>query len=292
MARDETAHDVALRGGTPQRSLRMLVLSDLHVEVAKFQPPTDGFDVVILAGDIHNGVEAPRWAREAFPHHPIVQIAGNHEFWFARYGPCLDAIRAVAREVDVHFLENDAISLHGVDFLGCTLWTDFAIYERPGRPLAMSAVTAMQVNGAIIRDYRAITIDDAGGARPFAPADALRLHRQSRAWLQQQLEQPQLRPRVVVSHYLPSWRSVSQAFGSAVTNAVFVSDLDALVERADVWIHGHTHSSHVYEVGHCRVVCNPRGYPGRGRAPGEFENPAFDTLRIVEVALPGSAAHP
>ncbi len=39
------------------------------------------FDRVVLAGDIHNGPAALHWARSAFPDKPIVQIAGNHEYY-------------------------------------------------------------------------------------------------------------------------------------------------------------------------------------------------------------------
>ncbi|MCZ8101045.1 MAG: metallophosphoesterase, partial [Burkholderiales bacterium] len=86
--------------------------------------------------------------------------------------------------------------------------------------------------------------------------------------------------RVVVTHHLPSWHSVSPAYVAAPSNPAFASDLDALVPRADLWIHGHTHSSHDYLLGGCRVVCNPRGYPMRA---GGFENPRFDPVRIVTV---------
>ena len=27
-----------------------------------------------------------------------------------------------------------------------------------------------------------------------------------------------------------------------------------------LWIHGHIHESFDYDVGNCRVLCNPRGY--------------------------------
>jgi len=48
-----------------------------------------------------------------------------------------------------------------------------------------------------------------------------------------------------------------------------------------LWVHGHTHSSHDYRVGGCRVVCNPRGYqPAPQALP---ENHFFDAQRVVEI---------
>ena len=109
-------------------------------------------------------------------------------------------------------------------------------------------------------------------------------------------------PTVVVSHHLPSWRSVAPAFARSVSNAAFVSDLDDLVGRSTVWIHGHTHSSHRYAVGGATLVCNPRGYPRHlkpGTAPSaagpatdvtEFENPTFDAGLIVDVPMQACTA--
>ena len=262
--------------------MRVLILSDLHVELASFSAPQRGFDLVILAGDIHNGVPALQWGRQTFPDHPIVQIAGNHEFYDHDYQPCLDAMRAAAQRLDIRFLENDRVVIDGVEFLGCTLWTDFRIFEAPGRPLLLDAAGAMQANLRLIADYHAIEIGSGAGARRFMPADSAVLFEQSQRWLAQALSQPRPMPRVVVTHHLPSWRSVAPGFERAVTNAAFVSDLEFMLGQSDVWIHGHTHTSHRYEIAGTRVICNPRGYPNR-RIPGEFENPGFMPDLVVEV---------
>jgi hypothetical protein len=85
---------------------------------------------------------------------------------------------------------------------------------------------------------------------------------------------------VVITHHLPSWRSVAPSFMRALSNPAFASDLDHLFEGVDLWIHGHAHTSHDYLAAGCRVVCNPRGYPMRA---GGFENPRFNPLRILSV---------
>jgi predicted phosphodiesterase len=297
----------------------MLVLSDLHVEHATFDPAGFDADVVVLAGDIHAGGEAVRWARRTFPKHPVVQIAGNHEFYDGEYADVLARMRAQAREEGVHFLENDAVTIAGVRFLGCTLWTDFRIYEAPGRTLQIDRDQAMIKNLRLMADYHAIDVIDprgANGRRRFSPLDAAHLHDASRAWLDRMLgthdavtaavattatAAPAM-PTVVVSHHLPSWRSVAPAFARSVSNAAFVSDLDDLVGRSTVWIHGHTHSSHRYAVGGATLVCNPRGYPRHlkpGTAPSaagpatdvtEFENPTFDAGLIVDVPMQACTA--
>lgn len=266
--------------------MRLLVLSDLHVEYADFQAPGDGsaFDVVVLAGDIGQASLALRWARSAFPDHPIVQIAGNHEYFNTLRESALQAMRSAAQALGVHFLEQDSVVLGDVEFLGCTLWTDYRLYERVGRPRAMSAQDAMASAHRTMLDYRRIECespDVEAGRRWFTPQDSVGLHAQARLWLGKTLARPRrARARVVVTHHLPGWHSVSPAFAAAASNPAFASDLDGLHELTDLWIHGHTHSSHDYLQAGCRVLCNPRGYPMRA---GGFENPRFSPVRTVEV---------
>ena len=67
--------------------MRLLVLSDLHVEFAPFdaglgaQRIDQGVDVVVLAGDIHVSSQGLVWARQTFPNKPIVYVPGNHELY-------------------------------------------------------------------------------------------------------------------------------------------------------------------------------------------------------------------
>jgi predicted phosphodiesterase len=281
--------------------VRLLVLSDLHVEVAAFDPAAFDADLVVLAGDIHNGAEGPHWARRAFPAHPILMVPGNHEFYDGELGRVLDDLREAARVAQVRLLENDEAVIDGVRFLGCTLWTDFRAFEPPGCDPRLSAEQAMRSCGGLIADYFAIRVADGPALRTFTPQDAANLHARSRSWLEDALARPHDGPTAVVTHHLPSWRSVHPAFAKWVSSAGFVSRLDSLVERADLWIHGHTHTSHRYRIGRASVVCNPRGYP-RYASPAErtpaggvrlararpvgFENPDFDPALVVDLHRP------
>jgi len=282
------ARRVTYNRAMSNRGLRLLVLSDLHLEFAPLAMPgvaAGRFDVVVLAGDIHQSLEALRWARRTFPSQPIVQVAGNHEHFGAAYQPTMAAMQACARDLGIHLLEHAAVTIGAVRFLGCTLWTDYRLYERPGRPVSLPASAAMAIASGRMIDYGLIDWDDAAvapGRRKFRPEDSVALHNRSRAWLATELSRPCAGARscVVVTHHLPSWHSVSPEYSRADTNPAFASDLDDLLPAADLWIHGHTHSSHDYFVAGTRVVANPRGYPMRS---GGFENPRFDPVRIVTV---------
>ncbi len=266
--------------------MRLLVLSDLHIEYAPFAAPLDrdAFDAVVLAGDIGQASLAVRWAREVFPDHRIVQIAGNHEFFNTVREPALQAMRETARQLEVDLIESDSVVIGELEFIGCTAWTDYRLYEPAGRPRHMRAQDVMAATEPVMLDYRRIWVEEATAAqrmRPFRPSDSVALHEQAREWLARTLARPcSVARRVVVTHHLPSWHSVSPAYADSFTNPAFASDLDALFSGVDLWIHGHTHSSHDYYCSGCRVVCNPRGYPMRA---GGFENPRFDPARVIDV---------
>jgi hypothetical protein len=139
-----------------------------------------------------------------------------------------------------------------VRFLGCTLWSDFALYGPAGREVAIEALRR------VAPDFRVI----AYGERRFTTDDWLELHRAHRAWLEARLAVPFAGPTVVVTHFLPHPGSIAPRFATHPLNPAFASDLQPLLARATLWIHGHTHAASDYRVGGARIVCNPRGYPG------------------------------
>jgi 3',5'-cyclic AMP phosphodiesterase CpdA len=264
--------------------MRIAILSDLHLEFEPFtvHAASRDADVVVLAGDIHNGVEALHWARRSFPDQAIVQIAGNHEFFGACLQRLLVDMREAAGELGIHFLENACVVIDGVKFMGATLWTDFELFTVPGRPHRMPAEAAKLLMQRRLIDYSLIRWQDERDAleRILTPDDSAALHRGSRDWLADQLAAPFDGPRVVVTHHLPSWRSVAPAFIGAVSNAGFASDVDSLFGPAALWVHGHTHHSFDYRAGQTRVVANPRGYPMK---EGGYENPLFEPALLIDV---------
>ena len=270
--------------------MRIAVLSDLHLEFVDFDPPAElhEADVVVLAGDIHNGVAALHWARERFPDQTIVQVAGNHEFFGASWPTLVEELRREARRLGIRLLENETAVCDGVQFLGATLWTDYALFTVPSRPLRMHPDAAMAMMQRRLLDYARIRwpagadeVEGEGvGERLLVPSDTVAIHQASRAWLAGELARPFPGPRVVVTHHLPSWRSVAPRFLRAPSNAAFASDLDALFDPVTLWIHGHTHHSFDYRAGRTRIVANPRGYP---MEDGGFENPGFRPGLIVDL---------
>lgn len=65
-------------------------------------------------------------------------------------------------------------------------------------------------------------------------------------------------------------------------SAAFASDLDAMVSKADLWVHGHIHDSMDYRLGKARVVCNWRGSPITIYAMTETRLLPAKTQRFIE----------
>lgn len=250
--------------------MRIHVLSDLHIEIAAYQPQPVECDVVVLAGDIGNHAQGIEWGRHIWPNKEILYVPGNHEFYRLGRIETLKQMRVRARELGVHLLDNDEVVIAGVRFLGNTLWTDFNLF---GEELKKSA---MAEGKKYLNDFRLIR----ERFRVFSPARSAQLHKISRAWLTAKLQEPFPGKTVVVTHHLPSARSVAERYRASLTSACFASNLDELMGASALWIHGHTHDSFDYVLHGTRVVCNPRGYC---RNPEKPENLEFDPGLVVEV---------
>ena len=256
--------------------MRLHILNDLHLEFARWPREIDlnaiDADITVLAGDIGVGLEGIVWALAAFQR-PVIYVLGNHEYYGQRLMPeLLATARAKCRGTHVHLLENDAVAIDGVRFLGCTLWTDFALFDEEERN-----VRAMEEAGMKMGDFRQIMAGrrDGGYGKnkliPFTPAMARERHLASRGWLEGELAKPHDGPTVVVTHHAPSARSLTYQEPTWLLDAAYASNLERLMGESQVrlWVHGHTHLATDYEIEGTRVVNNPRGYVP-GEMVGEF----------------------
>lgn len=277
--------------------MKILILSDLHLEFgATLNLAADlDYDVVVLAGDIQNpGTKAVHWARRdsTFGGKPVLFVPGNHEY----YGRVIDAelqqMREAAANSNVHVLSRDVVTIAGVRFVGCTLWTDFqlAVREDHGAQV-VNVEQALNTANQGLNDFRCIELQTTVQSqyrqrqlrRLLRAEDTLAMHWIERDWLRRNLEDRFDGPTVVVTHHAPSVGSIAARYERDWLTPAFVSDLpDSFFEVQGLWIHGHTHTQFDYTRGRCRVVSNPRGYP---LGNGTFENPAFNPHLLIDVPL-------
>ena len=249
--------------------MKIQVMSDLHLEFGAFDiPPTDT-DVIVLAGDIHVGVKAIEWIKKNTVK-PVIYIFGNHEYYSKRFPDLQEKIREECEGTNIHFLEKESVNIDGVRFLGCTLWTDFKLFD--------SQQSSMYEAELCMNDFRKIKAHIGGQWRKLKPFDCLKDHQESKGWLAHELQDTSL-PSVVVTHHAPSNQSNAAIFKSSSLAPAFASKLETFIKKhqPELWIHGHMHNNSDYMLGKTRVLCNPRGYFGIEK------NRSFDPEFTVEI---------
>jgi hypothetical protein len=250
--------------------MRLQVLSDLHLETEAYEPvPAPQAELLVLAGDIDStwrGLE--RFAGWPVP---VLFVAGNHEFDAREWRESGPALRRRCDALGLQLLERESCIRTGADgrrirFVATTRWCDFDAFGPAQRARSLRA------GGYFVRVMRA-TVDGA----PFDAAAVREEALRCRAWLAQELARrpDPARPHegwdatVAVTHFAPSLASADPRYGRIPATASFCNADDDLLPHADLWIHGHLHCCHDYEVAHpqgsrTRVLSNARGHATKG----------------------------
>lgn len=241
--------------------MKLKLVSDVHFEfhadggksfVESLDP--SGCDALVVAGDLctvsrglMNGLSM---LCRRFPE--VVFVEGNHEHYGSERGRVRATLRLSAeRHPNLRVLDCGVIELAGGRILGAPLWFPDTPLARQLAPDWSDFQCAKKLSSWVYRENaRAVEFL----RRELREGDA------------------------VVTHHLPSWRSVHPRYAREPSNCFFVCDLEPLIaeRRPAVWMHGHTHESMDYRIGPTRVVCNPFGYAGRDL------NPRFRDDLVVE----------
>ncbi len=265
--------------------MKLRIASDIHTEFfnedeisdvasAVLPPlPDDSDTVLILAGDIGamskpaclvNFMDcvAPRFLQ-------VLYIPGNHEYYHGNLRSTPDHIcELTAGHDNLYFTEYGGVNISAGDdpkahyFHMHTLWTDFDDAD----PRTMLEAQ-MRMN-----DYRFIHAD----GFVARPQDTLALHRISVA----RLEHVLLPSEVVITHHMPSHRSVPAAYkDQGRINGAYASNLEPFIleKKPKLWIHGHTHDACDYMIGDTRILCNPRGYGN------QYKKNGYNPTLVVEI---------
>ena len=269
--------------------LRLWVVSDLRVDLDPafaLPDPLPDFDALVVAGGIAPGLDrAIRWLSTALDgrqgDRPVILVPGNVEYWSDI--PLVEALargRAVARDVGVTLLSDDAVRLRSPDgsglfVVGATLWTDWALDGGVAGRAARVAAKHSWIDGDRILLRR---------DRPLSPLDALGAHARSRAYVEDALTAivyqslgfacpPKalvegVRPgdrAMVVTFHAPSRRSLhgdwAGWYGDAWVAASRASDLEGVMRSwgaPALWVHGNAPTAVDYAIARTRIVANPR----------------------------------
>ncbi|WP_408598542.1 metallophosphoesterase family protein [Pseudomonas sp. PLMAX] len=242
--------------------MKLGIYSDLHNEFSRFDPAPSDADVVILAGDINLKSRGVKWANEVFKC-PVIYVCGNHEYYGGHIDHTLRKMKDGAAP-HVHVLENEALILNQTRFLVTTAWTDFSSTG--------DVIAAKRIAWEWMNDYTVIRTDES--YRRLRPDDLIAKSKAAYAWLTQELNKPFDGKTVVVTHHAPALDYVGDDHPGHLI-AAYANNWSELLAKADLWIYGHTHVTADFFKEGCRVVSNPRGYPG--------QNTGFDPDLLIEL---------
>lgn len=259
--------------------MKLQILSDLHLESHAFTLKVhEDADAVILAGDIAAWSARKRMENlvRSCPK-PVVYIPGNHEAYKASHELVWDANHQLAERVG--WFHNLSQYPHqyvdprhkDVVIIGCTLGTNFSLPFMFQGKKTQDQNLAMGIANHGIQDFSVI--------KDWSPLNMKAQYDSSLIYLQLMIARYPDRKLVIVTHFLPSEKSIDPQYANSPLNPYFASDLEWMMRASPnikLWIHGHTHHSCDYMVGDTRVVCNPRGYTSK-------ENPQFNSQFLVEV---------
>lgn len=259
--------------------MKVHYVSDLHLDVGFGGVTLPGGDILLIAGDlmeIRNTKDEQHYNKDHFQqflgeckkYQKCFYVVGNHEYYHHIFPLAAEDMKKELVGSNVELLQDQLVALTPEWFLlGSTLWTDF----NKGHPVAMNMARTY------MSDHHVIKVPT---YRKFMPTDAHAANLRHKAYLKGEVEKFKDKNLIIMTHHTPSMQSCSPRWRiTGLANYAFHnSDLDQWImdsPQIKYWVHGHTHDSHDYLLGTCRVLCNPRGY-------GD-ENMAFDTTRHFEV---------
>ena len=240
--------------------MRIQLLSDLHLETDFNMSVNDKSfyfdsvsDVVILAGDIHNGIKGVEWAKNNANHYKkhFIYVAGNHEFWNNKF-PDLYSDLKQYNSTYFHFLEQEEFVYNDVVFLGCTLWTDFNIFKNQKEAIEK---LDFRLDYKKIQNNKNIFI---------TPEDTIKWNKNSIDWIKHKIDYYKNKKIVIITHHAPSLKCSHPDFIDSLSSVAFLNDFDDMIKKSNIhtWIYGHTHNKKDFFINNTRILNNPRGYKG------------------------------
>jgi DNA repair exonuclease SbcCD nuclease subunit len=237
--------------------------------------------ILVLAGDVGNILNTNRDINHGYLDTlrmfcrywtNIVLVMGNHEYYGARINHddndnplsvTEQLLRNAIANDDVlskriHMLQRQTVEIHGIVFVGCTLWTraDHADFHN------MSDCRQ-------VFNHRISTLWS--------------LHARHRDWLSSTLEQLKGQCVVVVTHHLPTKQLIHAKYARMSSSGYVADDCTSILtdfaSTIRAWICGHTHETMRVKHESSGVECmtNPLGYPGEDKQTS-ITNQPFEIL--------------
>lgn len=211
--------------------------------------------ILIAAGDIGEGIMGVEWLKNFDC--DVVYVTGNHEYWLhdvMEVDSSIETYINVNKIKNIHFLNNRSVELHGIRFVGGTLWTSLGSFfpwiERNQIIKYFGAMgdfkkifakswytpentqkinTFLSLNG--VDDNK---IKDIIENKYFNPLIELEKHNETVEFFINELSTEYNGKTVVVSHHMPSYESWMKKFNISeeYTKGEWVNNEKYLLESA------------------------------------------------------------
>lgn len=234
--------------------------SDLHQEFPENRaylqqkPIVPSAPYLLLAGDIHVFNQQEKEVDTFFDYLSenwiqVFIVPGNHENYLSGNMAELFHVDLDIRP-NVKYVNHQKIELEGVDLFFSTLW---------------SQCNSDSIQG-IVRDFYNCTYND----DDYTYNHHNELHDRAVAWLNSELSSKSTKPRIVVSHFVPTLK-VDGSFKAynahtRMLKDYYVANLDGFLPKwyVDYWIYGHNHSNRDCFEYDIQFLSNMLGYVKHG----------------------------
>lgn len=225
--------------------MRVKLISDIHHEFDRGNHqlfidslPNENVDVLVIAGDLATGDLISKCIRlycNRFKN--VIYVMGNHCVWKTSIENRIKEFTNLDDEIEnFHFLENRRIEIDGQGFAGCTLW------------FGDSPMTHSQWV-----DFRFVE----GGSHSIHKQNTI-----SKEFLRREVQEGD----IVITHHLPSKKSIHSRWEGDPDNCYFVCEVDDVIHnnKPAIWMAGHSHDACNMYLVDTWLLRNPRGYPYEG----------------------------
>lgn len=262
--------------------IKIRVVSDLHIDVNTnilqsvpvfgFEDELDTTDLLLIAGDTSGSKQVTDYYLSKLQSKNttcyIACIGGNHLGYdrldsdtLGNTKECINIyLRDKYKTAPVYFLENDYIDFNGYIIIGCTLYSNFNLYNN----------TELAKNNSEyhINDFKYVTTydDEYDCIRPVTSDDYIKWFNKSLQYISNICKQHSNKKIIVLTHFAPSIQSIDNKYVGNILNPYYCTDLEDFIKENNnikLWVHGHVHSSFDYNIGDTRVICEPYGYYGK-----------------------------
>ena len=270
--------------------MKLRILSDLHLDINTRMPFNikDKEVFTVVCGDVSGYyLKTTKWLNKNVKNG--VFVAGNHIL----YNKSGHSLQYQLKQFENSYPLDDSISflndnykiVDDIVFVGGTLWTDYSLYgiERKDKYMWYALWYLNDFHYGRINSRKNVMKEKKSQTIMLRPEYCAIMFQHTILTIDKVCRNFPDKKVVVVTHHAPSEKSVPSIRRNDKVTPAFASNLEDFILRhpnIKLWCHGHIHTASDYNIGGCRVICNPRGY---AKYNEDAEHTGFNENLIVEI---------